>query len=403
MTQLGAYVGTVGDPNSVSQLASFTNAMGQAPTLLDGFMDQNQVTWTSFVSYVQYMISNAQNDPSTANIPFALGMPMKTVADSSADQAFKDIASGAHDAQITGVFQTFATRYSTMVLRPGWEMNGTWQPWAVTQANLQDFIAAFQHIADLAHSFTGMSIKVDWNPNVANVGQFPVEAAAMYPGDQYVDNIAIDQYGVGQGGVPDSAVFNTTGYSVTTAAQMAVAHGKPFALDETGAGPTDTVFPTDLAQAIGAVAGVSVDHVNIWDDPAAGNTNLFWSGTPSTAAAWKAAFASISGSAPPPPPPPNVTNLSVILESHQPSHPNFIVKVDSSQIGSGTVASSKPVTFSFQDALAAGQHTFELDYTSSNRQAATMTVDQVTIAGATFLQSPDVLRLGGNISLPFTT
>lgn len=93
----------------------------------------------------------------------------------------------------------------------------------------------------------------------------------------------------------------------------------------------------------------------------------------------------------------------MVLESSQPSHPNFIVKVDGTQIGSGTVASSKPMTFNFQDALSAGQHSFELDYTSGNKQAKTLTADQVIIAGTNYLQSPDALHLGGNLTLAFST
>ncbi|MBV9249701.1 MAG: hypothetical protein JO227_10720, partial [Acetobacteraceae bacterium] len=114
-------------------------------------------------------------------------------------------------------------------------------------------------------------------------------------GDQAVDIIGVDTYGVAVGGVPNTQVFDTSGgkqLSATTAARMAVAHDKPLALAEVGAGSTDTSFPPNLAQAI-AGSGARIAFVNIWDDPSGGNTSLYWSESPGTAAAWRQAFAAI--------------------------------------------------------------------------------------------------------------
>jgi hypothetical protein len=286
--------------------------MGQAPGLLDTYMYEPDIgNWqaSSWSGYANWIVGTAQQDPNSAPMTLCVGLPMVMPSDSSSDQAFKDIASGKNDAAFKAMFDTFATKYHTLYIRPGWEMNGNWEPWSVNSSNAQDFIAAFQHIANLAHSYIGMTIRVDWNPNAANVGQFPVEAQNLYPGNQYVDNISIDEY-AGGGFPPDSAALNTSGWSIQTAAQFALAHSKPLGLDEIGALRGDTNYPADVAKAISNVPGVVVDHVNIWDDPSgSGSGSLYWSDQPAVATAWKQAFATISadsangGTTQPPPPP----------------------------------------------------------------------------------------------------
>jgi hypothetical protein len=293
-TLLGAYIGVPGDTISQSQLSSFISAMGQVPQLLDCYIDYNQVTWDTWANYCQYIVSNAATDPNTAGATLCVGFPMYLPeVHNTPDQAFRDIASGAHDADIIAGFSAFASRYRSFYIRPGWEMNGDLSSWSVTGSDLGDFIAAFRHIANLAHAFTGATIKVDWSPSADPDNASAVQYQDLYPGDQYVDVICIDQY-AGPGFSPDDAAFSSTGFSILTAAQFAVAHNKPLGLDEVGASYNDINFPADIAQAIASVPGVQVDHINIWDDPGGGQDSLYWSDQPATAAAWKQAFDAIA-------------------------------------------------------------------------------------------------------------
>jgi hypothetical protein len=66
-------------------------------------------------------------------------------------------------------------------------MNGDPSSWSVTGSDLGDFIAAFRHIADLAHAFTGATIKVDWSPSADPDNASAVQYQDLYPGDLYVD------------------------------------------------------------------------------------------------------------------------------------------------------------------------------------------------------------------------
>ena len=136
-----------------------------------------------------------------------VAVPMATSADASADSAFQAIASGAHDADFEAIFQAYANAgFKTFDIRPGWEFDGNWFPWSVNASNETDYVAAFDHIAALAHSFSGATIKVIWEPS----GGSPYNAG-MYPGNQAVDMVGIDQFGYGAVGSADSQVFESDG------------------------------------------------------------------------------------------------------------------------------------------------------------------------------------------------
>ena len=381
-TLLGTYVGFPG--TNPTQLASFENAMGQKPNIYLTYVDYTHSP-SSWASDQSYTISQLQKSADEAAAIPMIGLPMNSAPTGfSADQFFKGIVAGNYDGAYSGVFQKWANAgYKTFYIRPGWEMNGTWEAWSVTSQNASDFVAAFQHIANLAHSFSGATIKVSWNPNAATPGQFPVDATSLYPGDQYVDIVSIDSYG--QSLAPDSSPL-ANGWSVTTAAQFALAHGKPLGLDETGAETSDTAFPANVAQAIGNVPGVTVDHVNIWD--LAGSPNLYWSDNAAAAAAWKQAFGTISAdsASAPAPPPGSLPNPTVgtgsdvlVLSISEDAYANgdgtsdaagdaaFTVSVDGKQLaGIFTAMASHSAhadqTFTFHGDWATGSHTVAVNF-----------------------------------------
>jgi hypothetical protein len=222
-----------------------------------------------------------------------IGLPMASDGE-NADQSFQNIISGNEDSIFDGIFQAWANDgYKQLYIRPGFEMNGSWDPWAVTAANASDFVAAFQHIANLAHSFSGANIQVVWNPSV---GSTPVPIASLYPGNSAVDVIGLDTYGepVNYDGSPNDTSTSSSDITLQDMLALAKANGKPFALPETGG--VDPSFPSALASVI-AQSGVPVAFMNIWDTND-GSSNDTWSNNAATAAAWKQAYQTISGSSP---------------------------------------------------------------------------------------------------------
>jgi hypothetical protein len=290
-TKLAAYVGNPNEFDTTEQAAttaewnSLAGAMGQAPTMMLTYLDETHPL-ADWIGDAQWAVGSWQASAWLAGVIPNISVPM-TLQGDNADADFKAIASGAWDYTLTGVLQTWASAgYTTLYLRPGWEMNGNWMDWSVTAANATDFVAAFQHIASLAHSFSGATVEVVWSPNEGAYSSVPI--SSYYPGNSAVDIIGIDTYGqpIDSDATPSAVATGPNDYTLETALSMAQANGKPFALAETGG--TDATFPTNLA-AVVASSGVPLDYVALWDANASGG-NLVWSNNSADAAAWKAAY-----------------------------------------------------------------------------------------------------------------
>ncbi|MGA3006001.1 MAG: right-handed parallel beta-helix repeat-containing protein, partial [Acetobacteraceae bacterium] len=331
-----ALAGFAGFPNewdptetaaTLAQWNSLTAAMGQAPTMM-----------LTYVNYDDPLSEWVTNDTAWEINSFAAGpwgpgqvipivaIPMALAGD-NADTDFQAIASGQWDTTLEGMFQAWETAgYKTIDIRPGHEMNGNWYPWSITPQNVADYVAAFQHIASLAHSFAGMTINVVWSPNNGtSTGSIPV--SSYYPGNASVDIIGIDEYGppLGSDSLPDAVSTGPADYTLTAALAMAKSDNKPFALAETGS--MDAGFPANLASVV-AASGVPVAYVALWDYNS-GAENFDWSSNPTVAAAWKQAFATISNADPAAAPP----DLNVFTVASAPS-----ISAKAGTAYSGTIA-----------------------------------------------------------------
>lgn len=398
MTKLATYVGYVDNSNATQQDTvtaewnSLVTAVGQAPSMMLTYIDNTRqiANWTGDQ---QWAVNSWKATPWLAGVTPVIGVPM-AITGNNADSDFKAIASGAWDVGLTGVFTDWARAgYKNFYIRPGWEMNGTWMPWSLTAANVTDFVVAFQHIANLAHSFSGAQITVVWNPNVGGAtGAAVLPTASYYPGDSYADVVGIDIYGPiwGSDASPNDASGSDTKYTLREAMAFALAHGKPFAIPETGA--NDAIFPANLSAEVSA-AGVTPDFIGLWDSNDGGA--MAWSQNTTNAAAWKSAYGTISGGSggggvvtP--------ETLSIVLSaSNLKAKPSFIVKMDNQQIGSGTVTTHNQ-TLSFTQNWAAGTHVAEIDFAGlAGRRTSTLSVNQVTYAGASYLTSPHSLNTVG--------
>jgi hypothetical protein len=288
---LGAMIGDPGTDGGKANLSSFVKAMGQSPPLVVTYLDDRVPPdqWGDSARYSAHGLTTL----SQANVTPVVGIPMGVEGrDGSAD--FKAIVRGEWDTALNKAFQAYVDKgFKGFYIRPGWEMNGTWYPWSVNPGNAADFKAAFAHIADLAHHFSGALISVVWNPGYVTSS---TSYMSIYPGDQYVDHIGIDTYGAASG-VPDTAPFATAGNPNTFTLQDAIAlakkSGKSLSFPETGGGPGDAAFPENLASVL-EKSEVKVGFVAIWDNQSGCATNCFWSDDPTSAEAWKKAFAKIA-------------------------------------------------------------------------------------------------------------
>jgi hypothetical protein len=114
----------------------------------------------------------------------ALPAPVPTAAVSSAELA-------SYTSLATSMKQI---NNGNDTIRLGWEFNGSWMPWSVTNGGAY-FIANWQKIVTTMRAIAP-NLKFDWNVTNGYVGTSTglTDARKFYPGDAYVDDIGIDVY-----------------------------------------------------------------------------------------------------------------------------------------------------------------------------------------------------------------
>lgn len=104
------------------------------------------------------------------------------------------IAAGMHDSHIRNWATGAKSWGKPLFLRFDWEMNSNWFPWGEMANGNQpgDYVRAWQHVHDIFTSVGATNVKWVWSPNIMYDGSVPI--ASVYPGDAYVDWVAIDGY-----------------------------------------------------------------------------------------------------------------------------------------------------------------------------------------------------------------
>lgn len=149
--------------------------------------------------------------------------------------ALDRITDGDHDAYIRKFARDAAATKRPLFIRFAAEMNGDWHVWS-TGSNGNgpgDYIAAYRHVVDVSRAAGAHNIKWMFNPIVTYEGSTPL--TSLYPGNDYVDWVALDGYNWGSlkwGWQSFDDIF-----SMGLAEIKAVAPGKPLAIAEIGSVP----------------------------------------------------------------------------------------------------------------------------------------------------------------------
>ncbi len=154
---------------------------------------------------------------------------------SQPDFALARIIAGEHDAYITSWATAARDWGHPFFLRFAHEMNGSWYPWSEARNGnaAGEYVAAWRHVHDIFRAVGATNVTWVWSPNVTYPGS--IALAGLYPGDAYVDWVAMDGYNWGTNPAkPDSwksfgQVFGPTYDELGT-----LAPGKPVMLAEFG-------------------------------------------------------------------------------------------------------------------------------------------------------------------------
>jgi mannan endo-1,4-beta-mannosidase len=126
--------------------------------------------------------------------------PAQRTGPNQPEFSWKQIASGRYDSYITQFAKDAAAYRYPFILRVLHEMDGTWYPLGYNvngNTNLADFVAAYKHIVDLFRAAGATNVQFVWNPTViasATLAQVGDKLRQAYPGDNYVDWVALDGY-----------------------------------------------------------------------------------------------------------------------------------------------------------------------------------------------------------------
>jgi Glycosyl hydrolase family 26 len=146
--------------------------------------------------------------------------------------ALRTIAAGRHDDYI-GTWATGLAAYGARVyLRFAPEMNGDWSPWCagVNGNSAADYVAAWRHVHDRFADAGASNVRWVWCPNVVTA----TPMADLYPGDAYVDWVALDGYNWGSGMPWGSTWRSFTQVFQDSYAELTTITGKPMMIAETG-------------------------------------------------------------------------------------------------------------------------------------------------------------------------
>ena len=152
------------------------------------------------------------------------------------DSSLAKTAAGGDDAKWEQLGRMIHDAAPGSTVRPGWEFNMGWD-WYADSSNVAQWRAAFRKVS-AALKRGGPSVMVEWCPN-AGVNAKLRNAADAWPGDEYVDVVAIDSYDWYPAYTSDSAWAQHRdgdqgwGYWI----EFARAHGKWFAAPEFGLYP----------------------------------------------------------------------------------------------------------------------------------------------------------------------
>lgn len=119
---------------------------------------------------------------------------------SQSNFSLASITAGEHDGYIKSWAEGIRELPSIVYLRPMHEMNGNWYPWAGDKENMPiDYISAWRHMYKIFDQMGTGNVRWVWSPYAVDT-LVSNGFEAYYPGDEYVDILALDAYNWGSPG-----------------------------------------------------------------------------------------------------------------------------------------------------------------------------------------------------------
>jgi len=188
---VGYYIPEV--PTETASLATLETKTGQRAAVSHYFLG---------VAVESFNFTMADNATSHGAIPMITleFWDFRKVTSLQPEYRLERITAGAHDAYLRNFARDARAFGHPILLRPLHEMNGSWYPWCGTlNGNApDDFVGAWRHIHDVFTQEGADNVRLVWCPNAESVPDTPLnEIGEYWPGEAYVDYVALDGYNSG--------------------------------------------------------------------------------------------------------------------------------------------------------------------------------------------------------------
>jgi beta-mannanase len=227
----GAFVAGADDPSLASAWTSIGNFETDAQknvSIINFFKSWTYGTSTTpTTAFPTTALTNIRNHGS---IPLLTWQPENGSQGTTQSFTLTNIINGTYDSYITTWANGAKAWGNPFFLRFAHEMNGTWYPWSegYNSNTAGQYVQAWHHVHDI---FTQAGVtNVTWVWCVNTIYPGTTDITELYPGDNYVDWIALDSY---NGNFNTWADFSTRS-DATLRSLISIAPGKPVMVAEAG-------------------------------------------------------------------------------------------------------------------------------------------------------------------------
>jgi len=290
---LGDFAGS-GNPGGIAGFASIT---GTHPALASDYLLRSS-GWDAMDGAggsEDWMLHQWRN----TGLRLVLGVP---IIPGGSGGSLAQGATGAYNQYFTTLAHTLVNDgAANAILRLGWEFNGTWYPWSVSNnTDAQNFASFWRQIVDTMRAVPGAQFSFLWNPNGGGSSNWNLELA--YPGSAYVDYIGTDVYDEwwGSSSTPQAAWSNAVSqtWGLNWLVNFASGQGRPIAMPEwsvtirsDGHGMGDDPYFINQFASWIAANNVAFTSIFSYNDTASGQDNDITDGNfPNALAAFRADF-----------------------------------------------------------------------------------------------------------------
>jgi len=170
----------------LSRVQTYATDLGKSPVMVMWYID-----WRNS----GFPLTEARNVYKAGYVPHVVWEPWI---------GLDEILAGKWDSYLQTFGQSVHDFGHPVMLRFAHEFNGDWYPWNYDNGDMNGTIAAaskwiqtYQYVHDKIVAAGGSNAIWLWSPNVGNGGKNSQDITAYYPGDKYVDWIAVDGYNWG--------------------------------------------------------------------------------------------------------------------------------------------------------------------------------------------------------------